>query len=239
MTTATAMAAQFARDGLLILRPAPPPGGWLHLCEQLEASLEEVPPPQGAGAAYEQRFDVRVDVTAAPTMPEVTALFAQPDVVEATTAVLGDGWQPEGPPLIFSTPRGGMQGWHQDTSDPDPTHFFINRIVYPRGVVAAQGALYVVPGSHRRGDIPPGENHGPLDGALALLPEPGSLVFLHGRCWHRVGINDSDLPRTQVNWRARPATAPTDLGRMPVFRTGRWDFRTGTEITVATSPQQR
>jgi hypothetical protein len=34
------------------------------------------------------------------------------------------------------------------------------------------------------------------------------------------------VPRSQVNWRARPATAAADLGNRPVFRTGRWDFAT-------------
>jgi hypothetical protein len=40
----------------------------------------------------------------------------------------------------------------------------------------------------------------------------------------RAGTNRSERPRTQVNWRARPATAPENLWHQPVFRTGRWDF---------------
>jgi ectoine hydroxylase len=224
MTTSD-LARQFDQQGFLAVPQLFPKATVAALVQELDAWLGgEAAALPGDNGEYGRRFDVRVDVGVADGLAAAQALFASAAVLELTTQVLKEGWHTEGPPLIFSTPRNGQQGWHQDTSDVDPGHYMINRIIYPRQVVPEQGGLVVVPGSHRRGDLPPGGNHDDLEGQIRLLPAPGTLLFMHSRCWHRVQINDSDTPRTQVNWRARPLSAPENLGNNPVFRTGRWDF---------------
>jgi len=79
------------------------------------------------------------------------------------------------------------------------------------------------------GDIPPGGNQDPLPGEIPLLVAPGTLAFLHSRCYHRVALNQSERPRIQINTRVIPAEASDDMTYRAIYRTGRWDFREGKE----------
>jgi len=218
------LAAHVAEHGFVVATNWFSAGALAAMDVELEDRLAARPVEAHDDGGFGRRFDVRVDVGAADGLEAVASLFAADRVVELTTAILQPGWRAEGPPLIFSTPRDGQQGWHQDSSAQEPGQFMVNRIIYPRQVHAEQGGLVLVPGSHRQGDIPQGGNHEAIPGEITILPQAGTLLIMHSRCWHRVQANRSDLPRTQVNWRARPASAPEHLGNTPVFRTGRWDF---------------
>jgi ectoine hydroxylase len=220
----SALAHQFRENGYVGLSGIFQDVAIQSLIKDLDHWLENQGKLGKDDSEYEQRFDVRVDVGLADKFESVADLFSAQSVRDLTEKVLGHSWNTEGPPLIFSTPINGKQGWHQDTSDVDPGIYMINRIIYPRRVQPEQGGLVVVPGSHQKGDIPKGGNHDDIDGQIVLFPEAGTIVLMHSRCWHRVQENRVALPRTQINWRARPASAPPNLGNNPVFRTGRWDF---------------
>jgi ectoine hydroxylase-related dioxygenase (phytanoyl-CoA dioxygenase family) len=160
--------------------------------------------------------------------PAAQELITHPFLDKATQAVVGSAYS-----LTYAaswcTQKGAGQGWHQDSFNDDPGQFVLNRLIFVREIISDQGCLFVVPGSHRAGDIPPGENHGDLPGELAITAPAGSLALMHSRCYHRVGINQTDKPRIQMNSRALPANASEDTSYRAVFRTGRWDFRTNSE----------
>jgi len=227
LTAHTAHTAQFDRDGFLVLEGFLDAEAAAALGAELDrrvASGETL--NKGAGkSAYEKHRETVVDVYIATDLPLCQQVFHHPEIMALTSAICGERWRWAGEPAIFETPApGGKQGWHQDTSDPGAGQFFCNRIAFPRTVSEDQGALYLVPGSHKQGDIPPGGNHEPIDGEVEVRPSAGTVVFMHSRCFHRVGPNTGTTPRTQVNLRARPETAEADLGRRPLFRTGTWDF---------------
>lgn len=219
------LAERFARDGILLVPGVVSGAAASALADAIEARLAEAAAPRDP--EYARRFDMTVDVAGTHGLDVVAAAFLLPVVLETTGAALGPGWVTDCPALVFSTPAGGgRQGWHQDSSEEGQDQFVVNRIIYPRGVAHDQGALVVVRGSHRRGDIPAGGNHDDIDGQEELQPEPGTLALMHSRLWHRVSDNRSTRARTQVNHRVRPATARAGLCATPVFRTGRWDFDT-------------
>lgn len=39
-----------------------------------------------------------------------------------------------------------------------------------------------------------GSHHDPLPGEVEVIPQAGTLVMLHTRCYHRVGHNTTDDP---------------------------------------------
>jgi ectoine hydroxylase-related dioxygenase (phytanoyl-CoA dioxygenase family) len=131
------------------------------------------------------------------------------------------------PGSIASTFPGCGQAWHQDSRDPAPAHFTLNRIFFVADVTPEQGRLRVVPGSHRAGDIPTAPPYGQIEGEVAITPPAGSVVLMHSRCFHQVERNESDRPRTQFNARVMPAKCPQDVTAFPLFSTGPWNFVTG------------
>jgi ectoine hydroxylase len=145
---------------------------------------------------------------------------------QLTEAVIGAGFHDE-PSLVMLTRKGKAQAWHQDTSSDKQGEFILNRLIYSRDTPRAAGALVFVPGSHRRGEIPPGGPQDPIAGEVAIEPRAGTVALVSSRCFHRVTPNETNLPRFSINFRVRPATAPANLGGVGVYRTVKWDFRTG------------
>jgi ectoine hydroxylase-related dioxygenase (phytanoyl-CoA dioxygenase family) len=61
----------------------------------------------------------------------------------------------------------------------------------------ANGATKIIPGSHRRTHVP--EHDGDYDHEGVDIEAPaGSLILAHGACWHSMGHNTSDEPRTAI-----------------------------------------
>ena len=153
-----------------------------------------------------------------------TRLQAMPELESATRACLGDGFSAPDSLVMLSTAGGRGQAWHQDCATTDPSQFNLNRLFYTRDVTHEDGAIVVVPGSHRGGRIPPGGNQEPIAGELALAPRAGTLVLLHGRVFHRVTPNVSGNARISVNFRSFPKQATPEVCRVGIYRNGNYDF---------------
>jgi ectoine hydroxylase-related dioxygenase (phytanoyl-CoA dioxygenase family) len=173
-----------------------------------------------------------VEVT--PPSPPFAAMLDHPLLNAATTACLGTGWLPSPGCLVMKSAPGGIgQSWHQDCPVVAETHLFnLNRLLYPRDITHADGAVVVVPGSHRRGTIPAGggrdEAQEAMPGEIVLTPRAGTLVLIHGWTWHRVTGNHSGRDRTSINFRAYPHGCPADgPTRYGVYRNGTADHYTG------------
>ena len=72
------------------------------------------------------------------------------------------------------------QAWHQDCPPDNPSRFNLNRLFYLQDTEIDDGAVVVVPGSHRAGRISPGLPQEPIPGEVVLTPRAGTLVLLHG-----------------------------------------------------------
>ena len=102
--------------------------------------------------------------------------------------------------------------------------FNLNRLFYTDDVSLADGAIVFVPGSHLTGRIPPGGHQDPLPGERVLEPRAGTLVLLHGHCYHRVTPNLNQKPRTSINLRSFPSGTPTTVTCVGVYRNGEVNF---------------
>lgn len=157
-------------------------------------------------------------------------LEADPRLDELTRAVLGDGWSPLYSMVMFSKRGTKGQAWHQDCPPEDPARYNLNRLVYTRDLSDDVGGQTVVmPGSHRRGELPAGGPHEDLEGQVVLRPRKGTLVILHGHTWHRV-LPITGAFRFSTNFRACPAGTPSNITDICVYRNMRYNFATNEVI---------
>jgi ectoine hydroxylase-related dioxygenase (phytanoyl-CoA dioxygenase family) len=62
---------------------------------------------------------------------------------------------------------------------------------------ASNGATRFIPGSHRRGHMPAHEADHDHEGVTLAAPR-GSVILAHGACWHSMGRNETERPRTAI-----------------------------------------
>ena len=156
-------------------------------------------------------------------------LAADPRLATLTRELIGEFSAP-GSLLMWSVGGGKGQAWHQDCPPDDPSQFNLNRLFYLQDTEVDDGAVVVVPGSHRMGRISPGAPQAPIPGEVMLTPRAGTLVLLHGHIYHRVTPNVSLRPRVSVNLRAYPADVPREITRIGLYRNAAYDFLAGKRI---------
>ena len=154
-------------------------------------------------------------------IPTCRSILRDPRLEEWATAICGRSFK-RSTGSIASTFEGCGQAWHQESRDPHPRHFTLNRIVFAAAVPPERGRLIVVPGSHTAGDIPTGGGWDDLDGQVAVAPPAGAVVLMHSRCFHMVERNRTSTPRSQFNGRVLPPECPDDITAFPLFRAGPW-----------------
>ncbi len=139
-------------------------------------------------------------------------------------AVLGLGWLAQYCMVMFSKQGTAGQAWHQDCPPEDAARHNLNRLVYTSDIRdEIGGQTVVVPGSHRRGELPAGDPSGEFHDQVVLRPKKGTLVMLHGHTWHRV-LPITGSYRFSTNFRAAPAGTPEDITDVCVYRNMRYRF---------------
>ena len=223
--------ASFDRDGYVVLPSffsAEDVAELDAMVDDWQARWDELPGRESS--EYRERFEVHLKALPISRLPPFAALFEHPDMQNLTTTIAGERFETLYG-FAFATPRTGGQGWHKDSSDPDPGMFTLNRLVYTRAYTPEQGRLYILPGSHRyKGFRSVGPNHGHLDGEVAITPTKGMVVLVSSHCAHRVGINSTEHIRVVLNSRVNPEKVPADLCDLPVFRSGLWRHSTQTYL---------
>lgn len=147
-------------------------------------------------------------------------------LAELTRCILGANWKALYCMVMFSKQRTVGQPWHQDCSPDASDKFNLNRLVYTRDIDAATGGqVAVVPGSHRRGELPPGEPLADMEGQVVLAPRKGALLILHGHTWHRV-LPVTAGRRFSTNYRAMPSGTPENITDICLYRNMRYCFST-------------
>ena len=151
-------------------------------------------------------------------------------MAELTRHVLGEDWTSLYSMVMFSRQGSKGQAWHQDCSPDDPERFNLNRLVYTRDISDDIGGQTVImPGSHLRGELTVGDPDEDLDGQLIISPRKGTLVLLHGHCWHRVLPVHGDF-RFSTNYRACPKGTAADITDVCVYRNMRYRFSTSSVV---------
>ena len=147
-------------------------------------------------------------------------------LAELTRRILGADWNALYCMVMFSKRGTVGQAWHQDCAPDASDKFNLNRLVYTRDIdTPTGGQVVVVPGSHRRGELPPGDPLANIDGQVVLAPRKGALLLLHGHTWHRV-LPVTGNVRFSTNYRAMPSGTPRDITDVCLYRNMRYCFST-------------
>ena len=153
-----------------------------------------------------------------------------PTLQALTAAILGDHWQEQYCMVMFSKQDTYGQAWHQDCPPEDSMIFNMNRLVYTHDINdEIGGQTVVVPGTHKKGLLPAGDPDVPLENQVVLEPKKGTLVLLHGHCWHRV-LPVKGKYRVSTNYRSTPEGVSADITDVCVYRNMRYRFSTSEVI---------
>jgi predicted 2-oxoglutarate/Fe(II)-dependent dioxygenase YbiX len=87
------------------------------------------------------------------------------------------------------------------------------------------GEVVIKPGSHKRGELTKGELFEDFPDQVVLAPKAGTLVLIHGHCWHRVQPVKTKS-RISTNFRAIPDGVPEQITDICVYRNMRYQFST-------------
>ncbi len=146
-----------------------------------------------------------------------------------TDLILDNGWNNLYCMMMFSKAGSIGQAWHQDCSPDDKKRYNLNRLVYTHDITDETGGEIVIfPKTHKAGMLPAGVPNEDLDGQLIFKPKKGTVIFLHGHCWHRVMPVKKD--RISSNFRAVPKGTPEDITDICVYRNMRYKFSTSEVI---------
>jgi hypothetical protein len=143
-----------------------------------------------------------------------------------TQHILGEGWQSLYLMVMFSKQGTQGQAWHQDCPPENSSRFNLNRLFYTHDIDEKTGGQTIVyPCSHKMGELPAGKPHEDLEDQIVLSPKKGTLVLLHGHCWHRV-LPVKGKYRVSTNARAIPNGTPHDVTDVAIYRNMRYRFST-------------
>ncbi len=151
------------------------------------------------------------------------------DFNQITDAILKNGWNNLYCMMMFSKAGSKGQAWHQDCPPEDPLKYNLNRLVYTQDITNETGGeIVIMPKTHKAGVLPVGDPHGALDGQLVLQPKKGTVIFLHGHCFH--GVMPVKKDRISTNFRAVPMGTPETITDICVYRNMRYRFSTSEVI---------
>ena len=143
-----------------------------------------------------------------------------------TSAILKDGWENLYCMAMFSKQGSKGQAWHQDCPPENKLKYNLNRLVYTHDITAETGGeIIIYPETHKAGELPAGVPDADIDGQMVYAPKKGTMIFLHGHCWHRVKPVKS-VYRISTNFRAVPLGVPEDITDICVYRNMRYKFST-------------
>lgn len=226
-----ALSGAFREDGFLVLEDFFPENLMARLDERIRAYFGDDP-----AYRHQDEFLSRSRTEVVPWFPqqegatEFDEIDHDPRLAALTRAILGPRWARLYCMVMFSKRGSTGQAWHQDCPPEDPAVFNLNRLVYTRDIGRdAGGETVVVPGSHRRGLVPPGDPHGALEGEVVLRPRQGTLILLHGHTWHRV-LPIRGAFRFSTNYRAAPRGHTGEITDICVYRNMRYRFSTASVI---------
>lgn len=181
--------------------------------------------------AHDQEFITKSSAEVIPWFPYkdgdggFDGIDQHPAFNRITDAILADGWQNLYCMMMFSKAGTQGQAWHQDCPPDNPLTFNLNRLVYTHDITdETGGAIVIMPEAHKAGILPVGKPQEDLEGQIVFQPRKGTVIFLHGHCFHRVLPVKAD--RISTNFRAVPEGTPEDITDICVYRNMKYRFST-------------
>ena len=144
---------------------------------------------------------------------------------DITNEILQDNWENLYCMMMFSKAGSKGQAWHQDCPPENPLKYNLNRLVYTHDITDETGGeIVIMPEAHKAGILPVGKPHEDIEGQIVYKPKKGTVIFLHGHCFHRVMPVKKD--RISTNFRAVPQGTSEDITDICVYRNMRYKFST-------------
>lgn len=209
--------------------------------DQMTASHSIITSHFGDSPAYahDQQFIQLSKAEVVPWFPQregehhFDTIEQNPLLIALTEAILGAGWYSQYCMVMFSTQGSVGQAWHQDCPPEDATQYNLNRLVYTKDINYGDGGeVYIRPGSHLNKPLSKGPLFEDFEDQVVVLPRKGTLILLHGHCWHRIGEQKRGT-RISTNYRAAPRSAAADITDVCVYRNMRYQF---SKARVVSSP---
>lgn len=180
--------------------------------------------------AHDQQFIQLSKAEVVPWFPQregehhFDTIEQDPRLIALTEAILGADWHGQYCMVMFSKQGSVGQAWHQDCPPEDATQYNLNRLVYTKDINNGDGGeVYIRPQSHLNGALSKGPLFEDFKDQVVVLPKKGTLILLHGHCWHRIGEQKRNS-RISTNYRAAPQSAATDITDICVYRNMRYQF---------------
>lgn len=152
-----------------------------------------------------------------------------------TQAILDNDWYEQYSMVMFSKQGTKGQAWHQDCPPDDKRFFNMNRLIYTMDISAntTGGQTLVMPGSHLQGLLPSLSEPFDESKQVVLSPKKGSIVFLHGHCYHSV-LPVTGEYRVSTNYRCAPKDTPEHITDVGIYRNIIYQFSTSSVIEERT-----
>jgi hypothetical protein len=183
----------------------------LRLCGRLVDRLEQLYTAEGAQAGSEFRQEPGARRLAnlvdkdTPGDPLFASCIDHPALVPYVAAVIGDRFK-----LSSLNARSANPGNHQvqplhadGGAVPDARGYWVcNLLVMLDDFTADNGALRIVPGTHRRGRLPADALTDPLaphPDQVLITGQVGDVLVLNSHCWHGGLANHSHRPRRALH----------------------------------------
>jgi ectoine hydroxylase-related dioxygenase (phytanoyl-CoA dioxygenase family) len=117
-------------------------------------------------------------------------------LIDSAAALIGDDVQLLALDLLLVRAGHGNIGWHRDVGFVSDKTLSMNTGIYLQDLTDAIGPLQVWPGSHRRTDWAPVNNH--VADAIKVNAKAGSAVFFDAALWHSASPNTSSRDRLAI-----------------------------------------
>ena len=223
------LAQDFATDGFVHLPQFLDADLLQELNGDIDAHYGSIDERAHEDAAYMQHFacDVIPWDPLGAGIASFEHLASLPRLATLTAACIGQDFRCFNSLVMYSKRGGRGQAWHQDSMPGTGLGFNLNRLCYARSVEKDDGALVVVPGSHRAGRISLGPHQASMPNELVIYPQAGDVLLVHGWCFHRVLPNNSGRSRVSINLRAYPAGVDRSVCATGVYRNGTAYFDRG------------
>jgi ectoine hydroxylase-related dioxygenase (phytanoyl-CoA dioxygenase family) len=195
--------AQLRHDGFLILPGAIAPP----LRQRVLDRLEELYAAEGAqaGAEFKQEPGARRLANLVDKDPVFAECIVQPALLECVREVIGERFKLSSLNARSANPHNGEdQPLHADGGAlPDERGAWVcNTLWMLDDVTAENGALRVIPGSHKAGRLPAAalaDPRAPHPDEIMLTARAGDVWVIDGHLWHGGLANRTDRPRRALH----------------------------------------
>ncbi|MCU1328467.1 MAG: Phytanoyl-CoA dioxygenase [Bryobacterales bacterium] len=154
----------------------------------------------GAGSEFKTEPGARRIANAVDKGEIFEQVIETPEVLEAMEAVLGPDFKLSSLNIRSANPRNGCaQPLHVDSGAlPDALGYSVcNSVWMLDDFTERNGALRVVPGSHRSGRLP--EPGAKVEGEILVTGKAGTVVVMNAHLWHGGSENFTDAQRRAMH----------------------------------------